>query len=343
MIMKKNFFMLAATAALFAACAETDLVNEVNTVAEPQAIGFETFANKATRAEIKDVTALQGVGFQVWGYKAPTATPMDWDDQYTVFDNVTVSYSTAWGYEDPKYWDRTSTYKFYAAAPAEQKSFYSIAPHTGMITIANVESAISTASKDYLIDRDGYTVAGAYTGVNHDPVVFDFHHIMSKLSFQLKAAVAEEIVVTRLVMTGWNSGIGTFTQNATATPNVADNTSEWGFASAGTGNITLVGAGSSQASITLNSDKTTLSTVTDKYIMVPQVIAADGLTFTIDFRIGTEEFIGQVGKLASQQVWGTDAHTTYTISVGPDVIDFTVSSVCDFEDAGTPTPGLEIE
>ena len=341
--MKKNYFLLAASTMMFAACAQTDMVNEVVTEEAPQTIGFEGFAGKTTRKEITNVGDLQGVGFQVWGYKAPTAATMDWSNQYTVFNNTTVSYADSkWGYEDPKYWDRTSTYKFYAAAPASQKSFYSIAPATGMITIANVESAENDNSKDYLIDRDGYTIGGAYTGTEHDPVSFDFHHIMSKLSFKLKAAVAEEIVVTRLVMTGWNSGLGTFTQNAKTTPNVANDYSEWTIATAGVGNITLVGAGSSQASVTLNSDKSTLSTVTDEYIMVPQIIAAENLTFTIDFRIGTEEFIGQVGTLASQQVWGTDAHTTYTISVGPDVIDFNVNNVCGW-DAGSPNPGTEIE
>ncbi len=344
--MKKNYFMLAAATMMFAACAETDLVNEVNVESTPQAIGFETFANKATRAEITNVGDLQGVGFQVWGYKAPTATPMDWDDQYTVFNNVAVSYSSSkWGYADTQYWDRTSTYKFYAAAPSSASSYYSIAPTTGMISITGAESSISTASKDYLIDRDGCTnVDGAYTGTEHADVNFDFHHIMSKVSFKLKAAVPEAIVVTRLVMTGWNSGNGNFVQTLTATPGAANEISEWNIPTAGVGSVTLVGTGSSgtDATITLNADMTTTSKITDEYIIVPQLIAPNTLTFTIDFKIGDEVFSAQVGKLTSQQVWGTDAHTTYTISVGPDVIDFNVTNVYGW-DAGTPTPGLEIE
>ena len=342
--MKKNYFLLAASTMMFAACAQTDMVNEVVTEEAPQAIGFDAFAGKTTRAELTDAT-LKEKGFQVWGYKAPTATSIDWSKQYTVFDNIAVTYNTTnniWNSQTTKYWDRTSTYKFYAAAPSSASAYYSIVPTTGMISIANAESAKSKDSNDYLIDRDGCTnVDGAYTGTEHAAVNFDFHHIMSKLSFKLKAAVAEEIEVTRLVMTGWNSGLGTFTQNATTTPNVANNNSEWTIATAGVGNITLVGAGSSQASITLNSDMTTPSTVTDEYIMVPQIIDAENLTFTIDFRIGTEEFIGQVGKLASQQVWGTDAHTTYTISVGPDVIDFNVTNVCGWDNK--PGSSTEIE
>lgn len=342
--MKKNYFMLALASMMMAACANNDLVDEGVVKEEvPQAIEFEPFANKGTRAAINNVSDLETAKFQVWGYKAATATPMVWTNQYPVFENVTVSKSgDVWKPAVTKYWDRTSTYKFYAVAPAAKSAFYTIAPATGMISITGAESAISTASMDYLIDRDGCTgVDGAYTGTDHAAVDFTFHHIMSKVSFKLKAAVAENIVVTRLVMTGWNSGNGNFVQSLTTTPTSADHISEWNIPSAGTGNVTLVGSGATDATIELLSDKSE-KPVQDMYIMVPQTIAANTLTFTIDFKIGTEVFTAQVGKLTLAQTWGTDTHTTYTISVGPDVIDFTVSNVCGW-DAGTLTPGVEIE
>lgn len=336
--MKKNYFMLAAAALMFAACAETDFVNPVP-VNEGEVIGFETFANLPTKAEITNETALQGVGFQVWGYKATTASPMDWSDQFTVFNNNTVSYSSGWTSEVARYWDRTSTYKFYAAAPSEQKSYYSIDPATGMISITGAESAKSGASKDYLIDREGET---NIVGATASTVGFNFHHIMSKLSFKLKAGIAKDITVTRLVMTGWNSGNGTFVQTLTATPGTADHTSEWTIAAAGEGSVTLVGTGAYDETIVLPADKS-VKNVTDAYIMVPQEIAASTLTFTIDYKINEtgEVFTAQVGKLSAEQIWGTDAHTTYTITVGPDEIKFNVSSVCGW-DAGTPGPGLDI-
>lgn len=342
--MKKNYFMLAAATMMLAACAETELVNEVNTVAEPQAIGFETFTNKATRAEIKDVTALEGVGFSVWGYKAPTANPMVWTNQYPVFEKVAVTHDgSAWGYTDKQYWDRTSTYKFYAAAPVQPGGVtYGIDENTGMISITGAASAKSTDSNDFLIDRDGkVSVDGAYTGTEHPAVDFDFHHIMSKLSFKLKAAVAEEIRVTKLTMTGWNGGNGNFGQIWNVTPSSAENYAEWSIPATAPGNVDLVGTGTGNSYIDLPAAGTVVG-VQDEYIMVPQPIAANGLTFTIDFVIDGEEFIGQVGKLTTAQVWGTDAHITYTIAVGPDVIDFNVTNVCGF-DAGSLTPDLEIE
>lgn len=339
--MKKNYFMLAAAAMMFAACSETDMVSEMGEMEKTQEISFESFANKTTRA-IAGPTDLQTAGFQVWGYKAPTATPMVWTNQYTVFNNVAVSYASGdWGYTGKKYWDKKSTYNFYAVAPSSASAYYSIAPTTGMISITGAESAKSTVSKDYVIDRNGVTnVDGNYTGSAHDDVEFDFNHIMSKLSFKLAAGITENITVTRLTMTGWNSGNGNFTQILTATPTVTDYISEWNIPTAGTGSITLIGTGTGNETLTLTAAATpgtygTAAPVTDTYIMVPQTIAANTLTFTIDFKIGDEVFTGQTGIVAAAQTWGTDTHTTYTINVAPNLINFDVNSVADWTNSGT--------
>lgn len=339
--------MLAAAALMFAACAQFDTVNEVPE-SEPQAIGFETFSKKITRAEISDEEALKSVGFNVWGYKAATADPMDWDDQYTVFNNVEVTFQGGkWGYVDKQYWDRTSTYKFYAVAPNQPTGVtYSINAGTGMITIDGVESAKSSASNDFLIDRDGNIgVDGNYAGTDHNPVDLNFHHVMSKVSFKLKAAVPEAITINSLTMSGWNNNKGTFVQTKTETPAAATDITEWTITAGTAGSVVLVGAGAGDAdgAITLNADMTTTANVKDTYIMVPQSIDENTLTFTISFTIDGEKFVNQVGKLSTEQIWGTDAHTIYTISVGPDVIDFNVTNVCDFDAGPDVEPGIEIE
>ena len=84
--MKKNYFMLAAAAMMFAACSETDLMSEMGEMEKAQEISFESFANKTTRAEITDTTALHGVGFKVWGSKTYSGTST------TIFDGVNVHY-----------------------------------------------------------------------------------------------------------------------------------------------------------------------------------------------------------------------------------------------------------
>lgn len=350
--MKKQYFMIAAAATLFAACAETDLIDEVSVQEVPQAIGFETFANKQTRAEITQTSHLQTAtgGFHVWGYKNRGD-----EAEYTVFDNIPVSWvdpvvnndgtttNGYWTYDVPQYWDQTATYKFYAVAPkASQTVSYAIGDGTVnnwnkyMIKITGATSGKSTEVTDYLIDRDGKSskinnqqvqITGS-EGFDDGIVSFNFNHIMAKLSFMFKAGVNENITITSLKMTGWDAGAGTFTQNATNVPSSVANT-EWTIA-------TPVIANSDECVIIDSSNS--LSGVNNtnaipggySYIMVPQKIDGGDLTFTISYTITrtvngnsvTETFKDQVGVLEADQVWGTDTHTTYTIVVSPDKIEF---------------------
>lgn len=367
--MKKNYFMLAATAALFAACVQTDVVTDIP---EPQqqAISFDAFANKTTRAEIANVTALQSAGFQVWGYKYPTsANEIVWEnviDQttptptttieknfFTVFDGVNVTYLNGdWGYTNTQYWDKTSKYNFYAVAPKDPGANAEYSINKGLITITGVKSGMSTDEDfvEYLIDRDGVIDR---EGTNKIPVPFNFSHIMSKISFKLQAGVNEQIVVTSLKMYDWDNGIATFTQGATP---------EWGF-------TTNLEVNKDDAVDIITSDITlpydeeaedqdaTSTSVGNSYIMVPQTIsytAADntqnpavpesgGLKFIISYKIirgvpdtsenrpnediDDEIFTNQEGTLQMEQTWETNTHTTYTIIVGPDAIEFDTPSI----------------
>ena len=332
--MKKNYFMLAAATVMFAACAETDLVNEINEAEAQYAIGFETFTNKTTRAEwTAEGLKEEGGGFQVWGYKTSGSY------SHTVFNGVDVTWSDSkWGYTDTQYWDEKATYNFYAVAPAEGS--YSITD--GNIKITNVASANKNDSKDYLIDRAGNTNVD---GSKKQLVEFDFNHVMAKLSFVLKKAtgIDDDITVTKLTMSGWNGSAGTFTQSLKATP--TDNShGEWSYATANdvTGSFDVVASN-------LPIDAVGVE-VTNEYIVVPQTVTytaatvvdgtetipESGLTFTISYIIGDvttgEVFTEQVGVMPSNQVWGTDTHTTYTITVGPAAIEFSAKTVAGFQD-----------
>lgn len=148
--MKKNYFMLAAATMMFAACAETDLVNEIAVEETPQAISFETFANKATRADDEtpetpatpaEPTAENSTAgysgdlsshhesFTVWGYKNVSndkvfnGVTVSYDDEKQVWDYVTNVVSAV-------YWDKAaSKYEFYAAAPTKA-DFWTLNPNT---------------------------------------------------------------------------------------------------------------------------------------------------------------------------------------------------------------------
>ena len=348
--MKKNYVMLAFATLMMAACANNDLVDEGLVKEEvPQAIDFDAFANKTSRAEITDAT-LQNAKFRVWGYKGDkNGNAIDWTKQQTVFgeDGTVVEYSTnTWKPVDTKYWDKMTKYNFYAAAPAVPTggATYAIQgdmdkENPGFITISNVSSGKSAASNDFLIARGGTVgVDGNYTGTQHEAVGLTFHHTMAKLSFNLVAGISEDITVTSLIMTGWDNGVGKFTQKSEETPNVLE-TSEWNIASTIDGEAILVGEGAGNTTVELPKAKTTVP-LADTYIMVPQNIAVKTLKFTINYEIDGEEYTAHVGTLEDAQIWGTDSHTTYTITVGPAEIAFNVS-VCNW-DANKPTPGVGI-
>lgn len=355
--MRKSYLLMAAAATIFAACSETDFVNPVPET--EQEIGFENHVGKTTRAEITNEAALATAGgFKVWGWKTPTAATLDWSvDAITqIFNAQVVSGGDgAWTYSPKKYWDKNSTYNFYAVAPAvaPEGVIYSCTnPASGMITITGAQSALvaATAYNDFLIDRNGaQNVSGNHTG-SHGKVNFDFNHIMAKVSIQLKRNVAEKITVNSITMSGWNSNTGKFVQTLTATPGVG-NTSEWTMTAAGTGGTVTFEQGYVLYSepavgeeLDLAVSAATPVAVEDSYIMVPQTVGT--LTFTLDYTITysdnlVEEFKSQTGTLTNQ-IWGTDTHTTYTILVGPEPIEFEVNTVSGFTTV-TPNPELPIE
>ena len=344
--------MMAAAATIFAACSETDFVNPVPET--EQEIGFENHVGKTTRAEIVDEYALAAEGgFVVWGYKTPTANKA-WASATTIFDEVNVFASaiagvaganTTWTYTNKKYWDKTSTYNFYAVAPYKPTpDTYSISDAaTGMITISGAQSAPATTTVyDFLIDRDG--AKGISGDAPHAKVGFEFNHVMAKVTLKLLSGDINEgdvITVTKLTMSGWNSNEGTFAQDALYEASTT-NIDEWTLTDGTAGTVTF----NKDGGYTLN--ETTAVAVEDSYIMVPQTIAASTLKFTVDFTITykdddanpennvTEEFIGHEGTLATAQTWGTDTHTTYTIKVGPQPIEFDVKTVSGFTNSVTP-------
>ena len=260
--MKKSYFMLAATAALFAACAETDLVNEVNVVTEPQAIEFETFANKATRAtENSSASYSQDLGahhqtFEVYAYKNVSDTK--------VFDNETVTYTAAvkdnagnvltnakWSYEGLVYWDKTaSEYNFYAAAPAadywvfngidksteaapitKSSAYFTIASHPIVDHNASVAGkhayvhAFNDVSTDLMI-ASKEQVTSSSTQKLFEDVQLDFIHILSRLNITVSKAssIASKVVTLKSLKVYNMNGTASFNEKNAADNALSDGT-----------------------------------------------------------------------------------------------------------------------
>lgn len=335
--MKKNYFMLAAATMMFAACAETDLVNEVNMEEAPKAIGFDAFANKTTRAAIENADDLASTTegqFTVWGWKTFVT-----DDETTtkvpvfVAKQVNWNATDGWHYSPIQYWDKNaSSYDFYAVAPKAGNATYSIT-NEKKIKIENVASGDGETATDYLIDRDGATNVSVGSTVQ-----FNFSHIMSKITVQVKHSITPgtnvDVVLTDLAMDGWDQNTGTFTQDkyvpvldenddvkTDADGNEITELQEWELAETegSKGSYEFLKAAT-------NDDKELSATAQEvgSYLMVPQKDV--DLNFTISYMIGAETFLEHTGTIENQ-TWETNTHYTYTIIVGPADIKFNVSAV----------------
>lgn len=293
--MKKNFFMLAATAALFAACAETDLVNDVNTVAEPQAIGFETFANKLTRAE----NSVQGnkwnleahqTEFNVWAAKQ--LGDGTWVTVYkdAATDERVYLNGGDWKVTNTKYWDKAATkYKFYAAAPVANWAYDVNGSTTDFsddfLTLAGVTlngTNLSTTPSnsisyqdswlnasgdiDYLIATDKVVERSFYTATPIGKVNLEFNHILSRLNITVKKSEALNTAGAVVVVTGLNvhglHNAGNFNEGANLGTDVLANGTTKRWSTTGT-----------TASITgLNYTMTNSPAYLVQSLVIPQVV-----------------------------------------------------------------------
>lgn len=301
--MKKNYFMLAATTMMLAACAQTDVVNEIAVEETPQAIGFETFANKQTRAtENSSAAYSQDLGshhetFEVYAYKNVS-------DQM-VFNNEEVSINTrpvinndgtvtpsTWKYNGQVYWDKAATeYNFYAAAPAadywnfnetisdgkvdQTKSYftinsYEINDHNA--TVVNEHEYVDVfgnTSTDLMI-ASKEQVTSSSTQALFQPVQLDFIHILSRLNITVsKDASLDDQVVTLNSLTVYNvSNIGSFNENAELNSTLNEGTYErWNP----TNNVT------SYTSL-LNEELTTAAQYMLQSLVIPQPAEYEDVT-----------------------------------------------------------------
>jgi len=175
--MKKSYLILAAVAGLFASCSSDVLVDETSQNEAPKPFTFETFAEKATRADEANSTNLYDFykTFDVYGWKTVASA-----DQ-AVFAHVPVGhftsdtqgevvYSTApakpsdewtfsaagWFYENVRYWDKVASgYQFFAIAPYEATPAPALA-----IAAGDANIAIGSSSDKYDISTEKNLVNG---------------------------------------------------------------------------------------------------------------------------------------------------------------------------------------
>lgn len=218
----KKIFIFAAAAAMFASCAQDELITEVEPSNVEQAIGFETFTNLATRgaenstANDKNDLSIYHNSFYVWGYKtvASVYTPVFIGSE-DAKGQATVKFESDWTYAPLRYWDKAANhYDFYAAAPAtkawtatknttldsDDDLKFALASFTtdGKSLAQSAENPTehlnsvfatdNTNNPDLMIAND-ITDYKIYTST--DKVNFEFNHILSRLNIALKTGITK--------------------------------------------------------------------------------------------------------------------------------------------------------
>lgn len=183
--MKKSYLMIAATAALFAACSSNDTFKESINENNLQPFTFSAYADKVTKGT--NSSSLQDfyTVFGVYGFKNVTRNSVATDE--TVFENVpneffatdaqgSTVYKTAgtkpsdewaftansWYYENVRYWDKmANSYSFFAIAP------YEATPAPALDVEATYDNIkIGTSSSKYDISTEkNLAIAGTPTAV----------------------------------------------------------------------------------------------------------------------------------------------------------------------------------
>lgn len=163
--MKKSYLILAAVAGLLASCSNEVLVEETaNDTSAPRAIGFSTFAEKATRAPGDFDLEGYHKTFVVYGTKTDdndgAVQAVFGTNNTTANAGVTCTFTETtdplydltktWRYSPARYWDKQAMYHFAAYTPAA-------APLTYLFATAGDEvGATGTKFKS----TSNYTITG---------------------------------------------------------------------------------------------------------------------------------------------------------------------------------------
>lgn len=257
--MKKNLFILAATAAALASCSN-DVTTAVNTTLNaPQEITFRTTADRMTRAADINLTTLQGTGFYVSARNSDNTVFSDFTDKL-------FSYSEDfWTYSPAYVWPSSGNLDFYAYAPAVTGQ---ITGHSDYKTFAVTPSATAAEQVDLVFaNANGKNQSNSSTGV-----ALNFRHAESKVAIKLKNSNAAMTMTVGNVVIGNVLNSGTYSYTKIEAGTTAASTfllnSDWSLygatATTYTQNVTTASAYSSSDPVQAGVDM----------ILIPQTLTA---------------------------------------------------------------------
>lgn len=168
--MKKHFLFFAMAVAAMTSCMKDEVVASYEPA--PQAIGFESFVNKTTKAVTETDSDIQK--FYAYAYYSTTSvTP--------VFNGVTVTNGVnGWEHNgDSKYWT-ANTYYFGAYANGNNANLIA------NVSFANGELTIPSYTVTDANDLVADVLTVDNTALSNQPVSFTFDHLLTKIKFTVQ-------------------------------------------------------------------------------------------------------------------------------------------------------------
>ena len=299
--MKKSYLMIAAAAALFAACSNNEMRNDVKEFGE-SVIGFTSYAGFQTKAE-NNVSATNlwdlenhHTTFDVWSWKYFNGA---WVST-AVYNKGTVSYlNSKWTASPLKFWDKSAEkYIFYAAAPSDNNwelndngtatvfddDYLTYANFkltgTNIASTSYTQSFSSVADVDLMIAENNEVARAAYNQNDPDDVNEIFDHILSRLNVTIALKAGGDLAqnnavvkVTSFSITGVNlKNKGSFNEAADLSGDVLENGTikRWNPVTTD-GTYNLAGYDISSTALT------TSALYIAQYLIIPQAITSEVL------------------------------------------------------------------
>lgn len=328
--MKKNVFWLAA---MVAAVSMTSCsLDEVMDKAEVRSIGFDAFADKASRVTPPE---FKHGNFSVFGAYSTDDTSYD----QVVFNCREVRKSEdgdTWTYNDPELWVPEVPYRFAAVAPHTAGSTFDY--ETQEYTLPEI-TVDGTAEKQIDYMTANVVDVGKTT---RNTVPFVFNHILSMVDFKFTMATDGE--------NPWTSKATIKIKEITLTANTTNTYSADTWGTSTSPNQFIIDLRSGTPLETSNTTGTvTESTVSSPWFVVPQKETDRTVEIVCDVLNGNGQTIVS-DKTASVTIaaqtsaeWSKNIHYTYTLKIGSDILDanpFITFEVSEVEgwDPGTTTP-----
>lgn len=326
MINRKFLMLVGASMMLFQGCKQDSVLTNIESLKDSSTeIQFANYIGSMTRASRgTGNTFVAGDQMSVHGFQVDQSGLIA-----RLFNNQLVekeSKGALWTYTPPKYWDRSSTYDFYALFPYSTASTFD--PDNRLFNITDFTVA-DTA--DQQVD---VMIAQQITGHNpYNVVNLIFNHILSNVNFYIKTADdfattgISKVTVTSFDVTGLYSG-GSFEQTGW-TGKV--------FTGAWTPDTKSVYDMPTVKNVDYNIGATKAATLADDLLLLPQVIndnAVISISLKLVYNDGTEAMFNRtiqlnriVGKRASNgtQVllskWEPNYRYNYIISFDPSITE----------------------